>query len=123
MLVLSRKINEDIIITREEIIHNSPELVKKFLKAVIEAHNWSKKNKTKAVKALIKYDNSLKFKDQIEVFSETIKYIYPKDDTLPMGKMSMKRWEDSQQLLIKSKVLKKEINLKEAFTNIYLPYD
>ncbi|MDQ1354359.1 MAG: hypothetical protein QG657_4668, partial [Acidobacteriota bacterium] len=43
----------DVIITREDILKNRPEVVKKFLAAVLEAHEWAKSHIGESVDALV----------------------------------------------------------------------
>jgi ABC-type nitrate/sulfonate/bicarbonate transport system substrate-binding protein len=112
----------DIIITREEILKDRPELVKEFVAAVLESHNWAKDHIEESVDALIKNVDALKKEEQLVVFQKTIPFIYPEDDSLPIGKMSIERWEESQTLLLTFKVLEKKVDLSKAFINDFLPY-
>jgi len=111
----------DVIITTEQTIAEKPELVRRFLAAAIQSHEWAIENREKAVDHLIRAVPDLKKSDQINVWSATIPYIVPIDDQDIIGKMDEYRWLETQNVLIDSRALDQSVDLNSAYTNEFLP--
>jgi len=114
----------DILITTEEMIQKNPNLVKRFVEAVIEGWQWTTLNPGKAVEHLIKNVPNLKQENQMEVLTATIPFIVPDDASKEtIGVMEINRWEESQKPLLDFGLLEEPANLSLCWTNEFLPQE
>jgi len=108
-----------VIVTNEDHIKNKKELVKKFMKAVAQGYEFSIKNPAEAAEILIKsapeLNQELVKQSQIYLSRE-----YQSDG----GKWGIQKeevWKRYAQWLYDHKLIKEMINVKDAFTNEFLP--
>ncbi|MEM4711191.1 MAG: ABC transporter substrate-binding protein [Candidatus Woesearchaeota archaeon] len=108
----------DVIITSDENILNNPEIVFSFVSGTIDGWNYAYSNKEEALEILKKYVpvGRYDFNHQKLILEESIPLIFYHD--LPVGMMDLDRWEHTQELLIKSGIIKE--NTADYFTNEFV---
>jgi ABC-type nitrate/sulfonate/bicarbonate transport system substrate-binding protein len=108
-----------VIITNENIIKNDPELVKKFLKAVSKGYNYSIDKPLDAVKSLIKYAPETDAK----IAEASQKYLAKeyKAEASNWGEMKESVWTNYSNWMFDKGLLKKKLDVKNAYTNEFLP--
>ncbi|MCY6958006.1 ABC transporter substrate-binding protein [Clostridium sp. ZC22-4] len=108
-----------VIITNDDTIKNDPELVKKFLKATTKGYKFCIEKPEEAGKILLKAAPEL---DEKLVLASQ-KYLADKyqDDAKRWGEMKEEVWNNYTKFLLEKKLIPKDMNAKEAFTNEYLP--
>ena len=106
----------DVIIATEKTIQEKPKLVRAFVDAVVEAHEWAIGHPDEAVTHLVKSVPDLKEDDQKAVWGATIPYIIPDGDTGGLGQMTTERWIESQQVLLDAGVLSEPIEMEKAYS-------
>ncbi|MCU0482599.1 MAG: ABC transporter substrate-binding protein [Anaerolineae bacterium] len=107
-----------IIFTSQEMIDTRPDLVERFLRGFVGGMNDTIGNPSQAVKAVLKYDNTLDEAQQLTRLEVMLPLINPPGE--PLGEMDMVVWEQSQDVLIEQGVLTAPIDLNKAFTNQFL---
>jgi len=107
-----------VIVTNENNVKNKKELVTKFIKAVSRGYEFSIKNPTEAAQILIKsapeLNAALVKQSQIYLSREY------QSDVKKWGIQREEVWERYAQWLYDQKLIKKMINIKDAFTNEFL---
>ncbi|EKE14981.1 MAG: hypothetical protein ACD_12C00208G0003 [uncultured bacterium] len=108
-----------VIVTNEDHVKNKKELVKKFMKAVTQGYEFSIKNPAEAAEILIKsapeLNQELVKQSQIYLSREY------RSDGKKWGVQREEVWKRYAQWLYDHKLIKEMINVKEAFTNEFLP--
>lgn len=108
-----------VIVTSEDYVKNKKELVKRFMRAVAEGYEFSIKNPTEASRILIKsapeLNQELVKQSQIYLSQEY------QSDALKWGIQREEVWRRYARWLSDHKLIKKMINVKETFTNEFLP--
>jgi ABC-type nitrate/sulfonate/bicarbonate transport system substrate-binding protein len=105
----------DVIITTEKTLYERPDLVKRFLIAFVESHQFAIKNPEKSVKVLTLHADNLKFENELEVWKATIPFIVPDNELSTIGTMDAKRWGYTQDLLIVFDLLPKSFKLENSY--------
>lgn len=108
-----------IIITSDKIIKNDPELVKKFMKATSEGYNFAIEHPKESAEILLKAVPELD-KNLVIPSQEFLSTQY-KADASRWGEMKASVWENYSKFMKKNGLIKKDLNIKEAFTNEFLP--
>jgi len=108
-----------VIITNENHVKNQKELVLKFMKAVRQGYEFSIKNPTEASQILIKSAPEL----NSELVKQSQAYLSREyqSDAKKWGIQREEVWTQYAQWLSDQKLIKKMINVKDAFTNEFLP--
>lgn len=108
-----------VIITNENIIKNDPELVKRFLNAVSKGYNYSIDKPEDAVKSLLKYAPETDPK----IAEASQKYLAKeyKADASNWGEMKESVWTNYSNWMFDKGLLKKKLDVKNAYTNEFLP--
>lgn len=108
-----------VIITNENHVKNQKELVLKFMKAVRQGYEFSIKNPTEASQILIKSAPEL----NSELVKQSQAYLSKEyqSDAKKWGIQQEEVWTRYAQWLSGQKLIKKMINVKDAFTNEFLP--
>jgi NitT/TauT family transport system substrate-binding protein len=104
------------IITNEITLSENPELVQRMVTATLKGIQYTVDNPEEAFEICKKYVEGLEDADQdvqMEVLRESIK-LYQTD---PYGYSHPSAWSNMQDVLIKMELMKKEINLEDAYTN------
>lgn len=107
-----------IIFTSQEMIDTRPDLVERFLRGFVGGMQDTIGNPAQAVKAVLKYDNTLDEAQQLTRLEVMLPLINPPGQ--PLGAMNMAVWEQSQDVLIEQQILTAPINLNTVFTNQFL---
>jgi len=107
-----------VIITNENHVKNQKELVKKFIKAVSQGYKFSIKNPSEAASILIKSAPEL----NQELVKQSQLYLSRQyqAEASTWGIQSESVWKNYAQWLVDHKLLKKMINVKQAFTNEFI---
>jgi len=107
-----------VIVTNENHIKNQKELVSKFMKAVVKGYEFSIKNPTEAAQILLKsapeLNPGLVKQSQVYLSREY------QADAKKWGIQQEKVWKRYTQWLYDQKLIKKMIDVKDAFTNEFL---
>jgi len=108
-----------VIITNEKTIEESPELIKKFLRAATKGYEFSIQNPEEAVEYLLKHapetDREIALKSQKYLADEY------KKDVDRWGEMKPEVWRTFGNWMYENGLLESELDANEAFTNEYLP--
>lgn len=108
-----------LIITNRNMIKGDPDTVKKFMNATSKGYNFAIKNPEEAAKILMKevpeIDKNLALPSQ-EFLSTQYQADAPK-----WGLMKASVWENYAKFMKKNGLINKDLNIKEAFTNEFLP--
>lgn len=107
-----------VIVTNENHVKNQKELVTRFMKAVSQGYNFSIKNPDEASQILIKSAPELNH-DLIKQSQIYLSREY-RSDALKWGIQREIVWARYAQWLYDQKLIKKMINVKDAFTNEFL---
>lgn len=108
-----------IIITSDKLIKDDPDLVKKFMKATSEGYNFAIDHPKDAADILLKEVPELDKK--LVVASQEFLSTQYKADAPRWGEMKASVWENYAKFMKKNGLIKKDLNVKEAFTNEFLP--
>jgi ABC-type nitrate/sulfonate/bicarbonate transport system substrate-binding protein len=108
-----------VIVAKDDTIKNDPELVKKFLRATSKGYNYSVENPEDAVNSLLKFaseiDKTLAVESQKYLAKEYIA------DAPRWGEMKQEIWGNYSNWLFEKGLITKKLDVKEAYTNDYLP--
>lgn len=108
-----------VIISNEDTIKNNPELVKKFLKATTKGYEYAIQNPEDSANILVKAVPEIDAK--LAVASQKYLAKEYKADAKRWGEMKEEVWNNYTQFLYEKKLIPKNMDAKEAFTNEYLP--
>ncbi|MCL4418245.1 MAG: ABC transporter substrate-binding protein [Actinobacteria bacterium] len=108
-----------VIIASEENIKNNPELIKKFLKATSKGYEFAIKYPDEAAQILLKavpeLDKNIIVKSQ-QYLAKQYQAEAPK-----WGVMDEKIWENFSKWMFDKKLINKELDYKNAYTNEFMP--
>ncbi len=104
------------LITNEITIAENPELVERFISAVLKGIQFAVENPDEAFQICFKFVEGLEDADQ-EVQFDVLKASLELYQIDPYGYSHPEAWENMQQVLLQMGLLKKEIDLEEAYTN------
>lgn len=108
-----------IIITNNKTIKENPELVKKFMAATSKGYEEAIKDPSGAADILSKAVPELD-KDLVKASQEYLAKLY-KDDAQKWGQMKAEVWKNYAKFMQDNGLIKKALNVDEAFTNEFLP--
>ncbi len=108
-----------VIITSETKISQDPELVKKFMRATAKGYNFAIDNPDKAAAILIKSVPELN-KDLVTASQTYLSKEY-KSDASRWGEMKLEVWKNYAVFMFVYKLIDKNIQVEQAFTNKFLP--
>jgi len=108
-----------LIIANEEVLKDNPELAKKFLKATTKGYEYSIENPEESANILVKAVPEIDAK--LAVASQKYLAKEYKADAKRWGEMKEEVWNNYTQFLFEKKLIPKNMDAKEAFTNEYLP--
>ncbi|HEY4549837.1 MAG TPA: ABC transporter substrate-binding protein [Bacillus sp. (in: firmicutes)] len=108
-----------VLATNEDMIENNPETVKAFLKATSKGYQYSIDEPAKAADILIAAAPDL----DPDLVKKSQEWLAPKyqDDAPRWGEQKLEVWENYATWMHENKLLEKQLNAKEAFTNEFLP--
>lgn len=108
-----------ILITNNKTIKENPELVKKFMAATSKGYEEAIKDPSGAADILSKAVPELD-KDLVKTSQEYLAKLY-KDDAQKWGQMKAEVWKNYAKFMQDNGLIKKALNVDEAFTNEFLP--
>lgn len=107
--------------TTEEMIKEKPQIVALFLRGVLKAWRWVIENPEESIDILLKFDQKLDTGTELPILENTISLFKPKGvENFRIGWMEKKLWEETMDLLVSQKVMKKRINISSAYTIRFL---
>ena len=115
-------IYNDLIVTRNDIVQEDPELIKSFMSATIKGWEFAINNKSKAVEDTLKYVTSDIYKDpdyQLYILEKSIPLIKP-DSNSKIGSMSYDGWDVIYNTMLKNNIIFNDIDISKVFTTRYL---
>lgn len=108
-----------VIIANEDTLKNDPELAKKFLKATTKGYEYCIENAEDSAKILLK--DAPEIDEKLAVASQKYLAKEYKSDAKRWGEMKEQVWNNYTQFLNEKGLIPKLMDVKEAFTNEYLP--
>ena len=108
-----------VIIASDSLLKNDPELAKAFMRATSKGYQYAMSNPVDAAKILVKYN------PEIDISLAKASQEYLKDqyqaDAGRWGEMKKSVWDNYTRFLLGNKLISKNLDSSEAFTNEYLP--
>jgi NitT/TauT family transport system substrate-binding protein len=104
------------LLTNEKTISENPDLVRRMVSAALKGIQYTVENPEEAFEICKKYVEGLEDADQ-EVQMDILKASINLYQTDPYGYSHPAAWTNMQEVLLKMELMKKEINLEEAYTN------
>ncbi|MDD3364707.1 MAG: ABC transporter substrate-binding protein [Syntrophomonas sp.] len=108
-----------VIIASETKISQDPELVKKFMKATAKGYDYAINNPDKTADILLKSVPELN-KDLVTASQTYLSKEY-KSDASRWGEMKTEVWKNYADFMFANKLIDKNIQVDQAFTNKFLP--
>jgi len=108
-----------VIITREKLLEEEPELIRKFLRATEKGYQYSIENPETAVNDLLKHAPEINH--EIAIASQKYLAEQYQADAPYWGVMERERWENYAQWLNDQDLIKKMLDVEASFTNDFLP--
>lgn len=108
----------DVVITTEDTLRDHPDLVRRFMAAVIESHQWAVENPDRAVAGLIATAGDLKFDNERAVWAATIPFLTAEGGSSVICQMRAERWQETMSLLTDFQFLKDPIKLSASWENV-----
>ncbi|MFD1706184.1 ABC transporter substrate-binding protein [Siminovitchia sediminis] len=108
-----------VISTSEKMIEENPETVRAFMAAVTKGYEFAIEEPEKAADILIEAVPDL----DPELVKESQKWLAPRyqDDAARWGEQKAEVWQNYMDWMLDKDLLEKEIDVKQAFTNEFLP--
>lgn len=104
------------LITNEITLAENPELVERFVSAILKGIQFAVENPEEAFQICFNYVEGLEGADQ-DVQFDVLKASLELYQTDPYGYSRPEAWENMQQVLLQMGLMKMEIDLEEAYTN------
>lgn len=108
-----------VIISNEDTLNNDKDMVEKFLKATTKGYEYSIDNPEDAVESLLK--ESPETDKAIAIESQKYLAKEYKSDATRWGEMKDSVWSNYSNWMYEKKLIENKLDVKEAFTNEYLP--
>ncbi|KPL80633.1 ABC transporter substrate-binding protein [Herpetosiphon geysericola] len=109
---------ELVVITTEQMVTEKPELVSRFLKAIMQGWQDVIRTPSQAVDYVKDYAPTVDRHGQMQRLSVFIELVQP--GSTPLGTMTAERWAFTQQLLQTQGILKTPIDLDRAYSTRFL---
>ena len=108
-----------VLATNEDMIKTNPDTVKAFLKATSKGYQYAIDEPDKAADILMAAAPDL----DADLVRKSQEWLAPKytDDAPRWGEQKLEVWENYANWMYENKLLEKQLNAKEAFTNEFLP--
>jgi len=110
------KFYADTLFATEETIRNRPDVVRAFVRASVAGWKAAIANTEEAVKETLEVNKSLDKEHQLRFFQLSIPLI----NQGKIGRSEGNVWADMQEILLDQKLLPRQINMDQAFTNEFL---
>ena len=108
-----------VIITREKLLEEEPELIRKFLRATGKGYQYSIENPETAVNDLLKHAPEINH--EIAIASQKYLAGQYQADAPYWGVMERERWENYSQWLYEQGLIEEMLDVEAFFTNDFLP--
>jgi len=108
-----------VIITREKLLEEEPELIRKFLRATGKGYQYSIENPETAVNDLLKHAPEINH--EIAIASQKYLAGQYQADAPYWGVMERERWENYSQWLYEQGLIEEMLDVEASFTNDFLP--
>lgn len=108
----------DTLFTTEKIIKTKPDLVKKFLEALLKGWEYAIENSEEAARFGLLYSDKLNYDHEKAMMLSSIELIKP--DEKPIGWMEEEKWREIHNLLLEQGFIKKPVNINEVFNLEFL---
>ncbi len=113
------------IITQEALIEKNPNLVRRFVKATLEALTWAVDNPEAAVRYVVQSKPALGYDNTLEQWKTTIRFVAtPQSLKTGLGYMEEKKMRFTQDIVtkyMKGKMGSSAVNIRDVYTNRFLP--
>lgn len=111
--------DELVVATSNRYARENPDVVRRFVGAMVKGHEYAMAHPKAARDALLKANKQL----NPEVASKTVKLTVPifKDKGEPVGYQNPGEWRNFVKWSVKNGVLPKSVNVSDVMTNKYLP--
>ena len=111
----------DTVIVNEDYLKKNPDLVRRFIKATIKGFVYAKEHPEEAVDIMMKSYPTMDKGVLLKKLMLERPWIWtPAAEKSGLGFMRMEQWQSLQKVLLEAKVLDKDVDLKQAFSNDYL---
>ena len=108
------------IATSEKLLQDNPATVRSFVRAVLKAYQYAKKNPDDAIKALLQHKSDHDAVYQRKVLNMIHSKIAVPPKSGPYGWADRDEWKNTQENLIKFGVMKKRVDLNMTYTNRFV---
>lgn len=107
-----------LLITNNKILNQNPDKAKKFLRATKKGYEYAVKHPEESAKILRKYAPEIN--EKLAVESQKYMVTHYASDISKWGEMKPSVWKNYADFLKSKGLIKKDLNIKDAFTNEYL---
>jgi ABC-type nitrate/sulfonate/bicarbonate transport system substrate-binding protein len=108
----------DIIFTKEDLINNNPNLVKRFLRATLDGWQYAIENQEEASVVVMEYSKDSTQEHQYKMLKDSIPLI--NDGISFLGWMDKDQWQRSYDILRNQKVVQESIDVTNLYTVEFL---
>jgi len=105
----------DVVITTEKMYREKPDLVHRFMKAVVESQRWAIEHPDSAVANLVATARNLAFDNELAVWQATIPFILADGGSEAIAQMTPTRWQDTKDILVQFAGLAKDTPTDSAY--------
>jgi putative hydroxymethylpyrimidine transport system substrate-binding protein len=110
---------ESVLLTNEKLIQENPDLIKRFIRAAWKGMDFTLTNPEEALSILLKHNPDLR-KDLAE---RALKQLIPliKGNVLKVGWQSQEKWQELQDFMMTTGLIKQKTEISKMFTTDFLP--
>jgi len=108
----------DVVVTRDDLIKNDPELVEKFLRATLNGWQYAIENEGEAVSYTLKYATDRTRAHETYMLKNSIPLINTGDT--PIGYMETAKWQGVRDILVSQKLLAPDFDVSQAYTTAFI---
>jgi ABC-type nitrate/sulfonate/bicarbonate transport system substrate-binding protein len=108
-----------VIIASDSYLKENPEIAKAFLRATTKGYEYAMSNPEESAKILVKY--APETDEKLAVASQEYLKDQYKAEASRWGEMKASVWDNYTKFLLENKLIPKNLDSSEAFTNEYLP--
>lgn len=108
----------DTLFTTEDMIHNKPDLVRRFVDATLKGWEYAIAHQDEAVAFTLKQSDKLKEGHESAMLKASVNLLTPDDN--PIGWMDKSKWEEMQSLLLAQGLMKNGVDVAKVFTTEFL---
>lgn len=104
--------------TTESLIKSKPDLVEKYLRAVLKGWDWIIDNRTETAKIVVKYNENLTEEGQIKMLDAMVPLLSPQG--IKIGSMERDKWIKTQEVLLETGIIKEKIDIDKVYTTQFV---